>query len=86
MVEARSVDTGSHRHPPETGTDSRRGLREERPSGPLNVAIVGGGEACRHLLELLNTEHLSRLGMTLHGVSDPDPKAPAFSWPGRWGM
>ena len=43
---------------------------------PLNVAIVGGGEACRNLLELLDAEHLARLRMNILGVSDTDPQGP----------
>ncbi|MCF8061262.1 MAG: PAS domain S-box protein [Deltaproteobacteria bacterium] len=44
----------------------------------MNVAIVGGGEACRNLLKLLDDERLARLQMTIVGVSDPDPEGPGI--------
>jgi len=42
---------------------------------PLNVAIVGGGNACYNLLQLLDENRLSRLKMKILGISDRNPKA-----------
>ncbi len=72
------MNTGSHRPTADHGDSSPRPSRKVRPGGPLNVAIVGGGEACRRLLEFLKTENRTRLGMTLLGVSDPDPDGPGI--------
>ncbi|MFP4036566.1 MAG: ATP-binding protein [Desulfobacteraceae bacterium] len=51
-------------------------LAKERSQNPLKMAIVGGGEACRDLLLLLDAEHLKRLRMNIVGVSDTDPQGP----------
>jgi len=72
------LNTGSHRHPADHGDPSPRRRPKKRADGPLNVAIVGGGEACRRLLKFLKTENRTRLGMTLLGVSDPDPDGPGI--------
>jgi PAS domain S-box-containing protein len=73
-----AVNTGST----PTRTNSRQEplgvFRDPRSEAPLNVAIVGGGEACKSLLELLDAEHLSQLRMNIVGVSDRDPQAPGF--------
>lgn len=42
---------------------------------PLNVAIVGGGNACYNLLQLLDENRLSRLKMKILGISDRNPRA-----------
>ena len=42
---------------------------------PLNIAIVGGGKACKFFLELLQTDYLKYLDINLLGVCDIDPKA-----------
>ncbi|MFC1534443.1 ATP-binding protein [Thermodesulfobacteriota bacterium] len=42
---------------------------------PLNMAIVGGGRACKSFLELLKDEPFSYLNITLVGVCDINPKA-----------
>ena len=42
---------------------------------PLNIAIVGGGKACRFFLELLQTDYLRYLDINLMGVCDIDPEA-----------
>ena len=54
-------------------------IRGEQANTPLNVAIVGGGNACRNLLFILDDNRLSRLNMTILGVSDTDPDAPDFA-------
>ncbi len=64
--------------PDDSGSGSLRFLRDRRSHVPLKVAIVGGGEACRNLLTLLDDERLSRLSMTIAGVSDPDPEGPGL--------
>jgi len=50
------------------------------------VAIVGGGNACRNLLAILDVDRLSRLNMTLLGVSDTDPDAPGFRYAKELGL
>ena len=42
---------------------------------PLNIAIVGGGRACKFFLELLQTDYLKYLDIHLMGVCDIDPHA-----------
>ena len=42
---------------------------------PLNLAIVGGGRACRFFLELLGKEPLPGLNIRIVGVCDIDPEA-----------
>ncbi len=44
----------------------------------LNLAIVGGGKACKFFLELLKNEPFSYLNVTLVGVCDINPKAEGF--------
>lgn len=73
-----------------TRTDPRqkplRVFHDRRPVAPLNVAIVGGGEACRNLLELLDAEHLARLRMNILGVSDTDPQGPGVRLARTFGL
>ena len=45
---------------------------------PLKVALIGGGQACADLLTLLVEERLSRLGLEILGVADPNPEAPGI--------
>jgi len=47
---------------------------------PLNAAIVGGGEACYNLLEILDKDRLSRLNMKILGISDLNPETPGFRY------
>jgi len=42
---------------------------------PLNIAIVGGGRACKFFLELLQSDYLKYLDINLIGVCDIDPQA-----------
>jgi len=42
---------------------------------PLNLAIVGGGRACRFFLELIKTRSFPLLNIRLVGVCDIDPEA-----------
>ncbi len=42
---------------------------------PLNIAIVGGGKACKFFLELLENESFPFLNIKLLGVCDIEPQA-----------
>ncbi len=42
---------------------------------PFNIAIVGGGRACKFFLELLQTDYLKYLDIKLLGVCDINPDA-----------
>ena len=42
---------------------------------PLNIAIVGGGRACKFFLELIEKDAFSYLNIRLMGVCDINPKA-----------
>jgi two-component system NtrC family sensor kinase len=42
---------------------------------PLNIAIVGGGKACKFLLQLLQNESFPNLNIQLVGVCDINPEA-----------
>lgn len=42
---------------------------------PFNIAIVGGGRACKFFLELLQTGYFKYLDINLLGVCDIDPEA-----------
>lgn len=42
---------------------------------PLNIAIVGGGRACKFFLELMQTDYLRHLDIKLIGVCDINPEA-----------
>ena len=50
-------------------------LRGEQANTQLNAVIVGGGEACYRLLEILYRDQQSRLNMKILGVADIDPDA-----------
>ncbi len=45
---------------------------------PINLAIVGGGRACKFFLDLLQTEYFPNLDIRVLGVCDIDPEAPGF--------
>jgi len=70
--------------PPETKADKTIKpfyfIRGKQAGTPLNAAIVGGGEACYNLLEILDKERLSRLNMKILGVSDVNPEALGFCY------
>ncbi len=61
-------------------------IRAEQAGTPLNVAIIGGGEACHNLLEILDKDRLSRLNMKILGISDENPEAPGFRYAKRLGI
>ena len=42
---------------------------------PLNIAIVGGGRACKFFLQLLQNESFPYLNVNLVGVCDINPAA-----------
>ena len=54
-------------------------IRGKQAGLPFNVAIVGGGRACYHLLKILDDDRLSRLKMKILGISDVNPEAPGIS-------
>jgi two-component system NtrC family sensor kinase len=58
--------------------ESAKIRRGEQANVFLGVAIVGGGRACYDLLQLLDKDRLSRLKMTILGVSDLNPDAPGL--------
>ncbi len=74
------------RYSPESGLEPPRFTHKPDSRDPLKVAIVGGGEACYSLLKLLDDERLSRLRMTILGVSDPDPDGPGLRLARRMGL
>jgi two-component system NtrC family sensor kinase len=45
---------------------------------PLNLAIVGGGGACKFFLDLLQMDSLTSLHINIVGVCDIDPEAEGF--------
>ena len=46
----------------------------------LNVAIVGGGMACKAIIGMIFAERLSQLRMKLIGVADIDPMAVGYRY------
>ncbi len=61
-------------------------IRGEQAGTPIKAAIVGGGEACCNLLEILNNERLSRVSIKIFGVSDENPEAPGFRLANQLGI
>jgi signal transduction histidine kinase len=53
-------------------------LGADGKKSPLNLAIVGGGRACKFFLELLQKESFPFLDIRIVGVCDIDPKAEGF--------
>ena len=58
-------------------------IRGRQARIPLNIAIVGGGEACYNLLQLLDKNRSSRLNMKILGVADINPEAPGLLYARR---
>ena len=52
----------------------------------LNIAIVGGGKACKFFLELLQTDYLKYLDIHLVGVCDIDPEAEGLQMAKKMGI
>jgi signal transduction histidine kinase len=52
----------------------------------LNVAIVGGGRACKYILELIRNEPFPFLNINIVGVCDIDPKAEGFVMAEKMGI
>jgi len=71
---------------PEGTHDPFNIIRGEQAGTPLNAAIVGGGEACCNLLEILNNARQSRVSMKILGVSDENPEAPGFRLADQLGL
>ncbi|MDY6973038.1 MAG: PAS domain S-box protein [Thermodesulfobacteriota bacterium] len=61
-------------------------VRGREARTPLNIAIVGGGEACYNLLRLLDKNRSSRLNMKILGVADIDPEAPGLAYAKKLGL
>jgi signal transduction histidine kinase len=53
---------------------------------PLNIAIVGGGKACKFFLELLQTDYLRNIDINLMGVCDIDPEAEGLQMAKQMGI
>ena len=53
---------------------------------PLNIAIVGGGKACKFFLELLQTDYFKSLDINLIGVCDIDPEAEGLQMAEQMGI
>lgn len=53
---------------------------------PLNIAIVGGGKACKFFLELLRSDYLKHLDINLIGVCDTNPEAEGFLMAKKMGI
>ena len=60
--------------------DPVRLIRGKQAKSSLNVAIVGGGKACRNLLKVLNKDRQARLKMKILGVADRNPEAPGLCY------
>jgi PAS domain S-box-containing protein len=52
----------------------------------LNVAIVGGGPGCKAIMDMILTEKLSQLRMTLVGVADINPAAVGYRYAQKKGI
>jgi PAS domain S-box-containing protein len=61
-------------------------IRGRQAEMPLNAAIVGGGKACRNLLEILDSDRLARINMRILGVSDENPQAPGIVYARERGL
>ena len=53
---------------------------------PLNIAIVGGGKACKFFLELLQTDYFKSLDINLVGVCDIDSEAEGLQMAEKMGI
>lgn len=63
---------------PETIGKSTQIIRGKQAEISLNAAIVGGGNACYNLLQILDKDRLARLNMKILGVADINHKAPGI--------
>lgn len=61
-------------------SDPVRLIRGKQAESSLNVAIVGGGKACRNLLKVLDKDRQARLKMKILGVADRNPEAPGLCY------
>ena len=65
---------------PEGFGDPVRLIRGKQAESSLNVAIVGGGKACRNLLKVLDKDRQARLKMKILAVADRNPEAPGLCY------
>ncbi|MGD9162831.1 MAG: hypothetical protein PVG39_30775, partial [Desulfobacteraceae bacterium] len=54
-------------------------LRKDLPETHYKAGIVGGGQACHNLLQLLCDNSSSRLKLEIAGIADINPDAPGIS-------
>jgi len=47
-------------------------------SGEINIALVGGGPACKSLITFLETQNLRHIQVNVVGVADPNENAPGL--------
>ncbi len=59
-------------------TQSKRTRKKRFRNLPLNIAVVGGGRACRFFLEQLQANTFPYLDINVVGVCDIDPQATGF--------
>ncbi|MCP4689172.1 MAG: PAS domain-containing protein [Desulfobacterales bacterium] len=64
----------------------RRSADRFQDEMPLNLAIVGGGRACKFFLELLQREPFPYLNIRVVGVCDIDPDAQGFALAEKMGI
>ncbi|MBW1851411.1 MAG: hypothetical protein JRJ15_08275 [Deltaproteobacteria bacterium] len=60
--------------------------RGKQANTPVNAVIVGGGEDCHSLLEILHDASHSGLNMKILGVSDLNPEAPGLQYARKRGL
>jgi PAS domain S-box-containing protein len=58
-----------------TVTSATGSTEDPENNQPTNVAIVGGGNGCKSILEMVQGETLGRMRMRVLGVADVDPEA-----------
>ncbi len=62
-------------HQPDKGNNQKFSAAAQEMFDTLNLAIVGGGKACKYFLELLKSEPLPFLNIHIMGVCDINPEA-----------
>ena len=61
-------------------------IRGGQANTPLNTVIVGGGEACYSLLDILSNKQQSRLNMKILGVADKNTNAAGLRYAKELGI
>jgi len=57
---------------------SNSGKKKDEPREGPNIAIIGGGTRCQHLLEMLAHDRFKQLKAKIVAVADINPEAPGF--------